>query len=211
MKQGNALKIEKIQQILQKRGIGVKKLEDGVRLPLEHAELSNAVADFYIMNPETDLGELFKSLSAGNSEHKTAQTAMFGCISDTHACYARITIQKEKDTEVYRTHHKGAKAVIEELQGVDSRIFRQAMDQLGLKRSGNIRLALTRIFRDSMDADELMTTISEEADRIVSSGEQDIIRNLRKVGQVTFITNILHLLWETIVLKHIKSPDKFLS
>ena len=90
-------------------------------------------------------------------------------------------------------------------------MFRQAMDQLGLTRSGNVRLALTRIFRDSMDADELMTTISKEADRIVSSGEQDIIRNLRKVGQVTFITNILHLLWETIVLKHIKSPDKFLT
>ena len=209
MKQGNSLKIEKIQQILQERGIGVEKLEDGVRLSLEHANLPNAVADFYIINPETDLGELFKSLSAGNSENKTAQTATFGCISDTHACYARITVQK--DTEACQTHHKGAKAVIEELQGVDSRMFRQAMDQLGLTRSGNVRLALTRIFRDSMDADELMVTISEEADRIVSSGEQDIIRNLRKVGQVTFITNILHLLWETIVLKHIKSPDKFLS
>ena len=44
MKQGNSLKIEKIQQILQERGIGVEKLEDGVRLSLEHANLPNAVA-----------------------------------------------------------------------------------------------------------------------------------------------------------------------
>ncbi|MBL0700794.1 MAG: hypothetical protein JJV92_07925 [Desulfosarcina sp.] len=209
MKQGNAIKIKTMQQILQKRGIEVEELGDGVRLSLEHANLPNAVADFYIINPETDLRALFKNLSSGNSEHQTAQTAMFGCTSGTHACYARITFKKK--TEGYQTHHKGAKAVLEELQGVDSKIFRQAMDQLGLPRSGKVRLALTRIFRDAMDADELMATIADEADRIVKSGEQDTIRDLRKVGQVTFITNILHLLWETIVLKHIKSPDKFLS
>ncbi|WDN90854.1 hypothetical protein BuS5_03825 [Desulfosarcina sp. BuS5] len=209
MKQGNAIKIEKIQQILQKRGIGVEKFEHGIRLSLEHAKTPNVAADFYITNPEIDIKKLFKSLSVGSHKHETAQTAMFGCTSDTHACYAMITLKK--NTGVYHIHHKGAKAVIEELQGVDSKMFRQAMDQLGLPRSGKVRLALTRIFRDAMDADELMATIADEADRIVKAGEQDIIRDLRKVGQVTFITNILHILWETIVLKHIKSPDKFLT
>jgi hypothetical protein len=210
MKQDNAIKIEKIQQVLQKRGICVKKFEHGIMGSLEHGKAPDITAAFYITNSEIDIKEMFKSLSANNHEHETAQaTAMFGCTIDTHACYARITFKKE--AEAHRTHHKGAKAVIKELHGVDSRMFRQAIDQLGLPRSGKVRLALMRIFRDAIDADELMATIADEADRIVKSGEQNIIRDLRKGGQVTFITNILHLLWETIVLKHIKSPDKFLT
>ena len=216
MEQCEALKIEKIQQILQKRGIRFERVEHGIKLLLDHAEIPNAVSEFYIINPETDLEELLNRLSADHSVHKTEQTVIFGCTNDAYSCYARITLKenaKNDQTKKYlpenkqpppndQTHNNGAKSIIEELVGVDSRMFRQAMDQIGLPRSGNVRLALTRIFRDSMDSDELMATIADEADRIVGSGEQDIIKGLRKVGQVTFITKILHLLWETIISRH---------
>ncbi len=200
-----AIDIEGIRQILQKRGFRVEKLKDGVRCFPDHQELPNIVLDLYITHPEVDSQELFKTLSVGASEKKTA---LLGCLFDTYACYARITAADKTDET--RTYHKGVKTVMEDLKGVDSGMFRQTMDQIGLPRSGNLRLALTRIFRASMDADELMATISEEADRMVSPGDQNIVRDLRKTGQVTFITNILHLLWEKIVLKHIKAPDKFL-
>ena len=200
MKQCKALKIERIQQILQKHGIRFEGQDHEIKLLLDHITIPNALSEFYIINPETDLEELLKQLPADHSVHKTEQTVIFGCTDAAYSCYARITLKK--NTKNNQTHHSDVKTIAEELRGVDSRMFRQAMDQLGLPRSGNVRLALTRIFRDSMDSDELMATIADEADRIVGSEEQDIIKGLQKMGQATFITKILHLLWETIVSRH---------
>jgi len=215
MKQCKVLKIENIQQILQKRGIRFELLEYGIKLLPDHAEIPNAVSEFYIINPEMNLEELLERLSLDHSVHKTEQTVIFGCTNNDYSCYAKITLKenaKNKQTKKDQPennqalndqpHKNGAKSIIEELRGVDSKMFRQAMDQLGLPRSGNLRLALTRIFRESMDSDGLMATMADEADRIVGTGEQDIVKGLQKMKQVPFITQILHLLWETIVSRH---------
>ena len=205
MKQCKTLEIEKIQRILQKRGIRFERQDHEIKLFFDHVTIPNALSEFYIVNPETDFEELLEQLPADHSVHETEQSVIFGCTDAAYSCYAKITLTKNTNNDQPKnnqTHDSGVKTIAEELRGVDSRMFRQAMDQLGLPRSGNVRLALTRIFRDSMDPDELMATIADEADRIVGSEEQDIIKGLQKMGQATFITKILHLLWETIVTRH---------
>jgi len=84
-------------------------------------------------------------------------------------------------------------------------MFRKSLDNLGLSRSGLVRMALTRIYRAGTDPLELTITIAEEAERISNTDEVEAINILRNTSNASFITDMAQLLWETIALYRLKA------
>lgn len=120
----------------------------------------------------------------------------FGCRNGVHYYYAQITLEGEVSNFVLRG--KFTEKAIAQLKGVDSKVFRQALDTLGIPRSSIIRLSLTRIFRDADDAAEFFLTVSKEAERIVNADEWRTLRDLKKQSQIAFLNNIICILWEEV-------------
>lgn len=66
-----------------------------------------------------------------------------------------------------------AEEVVEKLESIDGKALRKKMDALNLKKSSNIRLALTRIHREASGPHELMLAIASESRNLIS--EEDVV------------------------------------
>lgn len=83
---------------------------------------------------------------------------------------------------------------VELLETVDSKMFRQAIDDLGLARSSFLRVVLTRIFRAAADPDELTTVIEEEAERITDPHDLMELKQISLINATDFLEPVLKLL-----------------
>lgn len=91
-----------------------------------------------------------------------------------------------------------AKEVIIHAKGIDSRQFRQSLDNMGLKRSCMVRVALSRIFREAVDEQSITAAVEKEAIKIGNSSEKNILGNLRQKNHAPYVKNSIELLWQTI-------------
>lgn len=87
-----------------------------------------------------------------------------------------------------------AEEAVNQLKGVDSRQFRETLDDLGLKRSSILRVALTRIFRDALDAQQIQEAVKEEAGKITNPKENAALSRLAEENRVPFIQEMIELL-----------------
>ena len=187
------MKIRKIQEILRDRGIDSEKLQNGVRINLAAA----GTLDLYIFGADVVFEEIRAELSDEETDtEKTGKTQFFGCSDHTGFYCAKIRL-KEESTEADQ-NNKYAEKALNQLHNVDSKMFRQGLDDLGLSRSGNVRLALSRIFRSSADAKELLASIAQEAARIATADEHDEMNKLKEKGHASFISAIKELLLEEV-------------
>jgi hypothetical protein len=84
------------------------------------------------------------------------------------------------------------------LETVDGKMLRQSLDMMNLRRSSNIRLALTRIFRGATDSDALMAAISEEAAKLVSSEDLEELKMIRLISATGFLQPVVELLCQEV-------------
>lgn len=92
-----------------------------------------------------------------------------------------------------------AAATVKQIRNVDSRQFRWALDSLGLKRSSVLRVALSRIFREAVNDEQIYAAAKTEAEKIrTSAAENTALNNIREENQVPYMKNIIELLWQSV-------------
>ncbi|MDZ7832398.1 MAG: DUF4388 domain-containing protein [Desulfobacterales bacterium] len=96
-----------------------------------------------------------------------------------------------------RTLAELEEAVIRQIQGIDAGQFRWAMDNMGLKRSSLLRIALSRIFREAVNENPIRAVAEKEAAKINQSKEEKMALNeIREENQVPYMKDIIELLWQ---------------
>jgi hypothetical protein len=89
-----------------------------------------------------------------------------------------------------------AEEALIQINDVDSKMVREGLDTLGLPRSSPVRHALTRIFRDCVGTDELLTTVVQEAEKLNNPEDKLLITTLKEENKIPFMHNIIRLLWD---------------
>ncbi len=208
-------KIEVIQTLLKHRGQPVEPIRNGCRLTLTFDGQDCAV-DFYTLASAPDQIRVKVAIDGIRNVENSSRVRMvqdlleealkgaaqveklsfFGPRGATFIFYARVDM--EKDPEVILSRFEAAERAFTQLRGLDSREFRKNLDQLGLPRSSTVRVALARIFRESIDAQELLATVDSEARKIVHSDQWRTIREIRSKNQLSAANYIIDLLWDEI-------------
>ena len=83
-----------------------------------------------------------------------------------------------------------------QVNNIDSKKIRKKLDEVGLSRSSNLRLVLTRIARDSLNVNEFLSSVNREGEKIVNPEEIKILVNLKDNKQLSFMSHILELVLE---------------
>ena len=91
-----------------------------------------------------------------------------------------------------------AQAVVEQLEAVDAKMLRQAMDSLSLPRSSNVRLVLTRLYRSALDPEELSDSVRREAAKIATDEDRQTLKMLREMQAVNFLNPLIDLLYHSV-------------
>lgn len=91
-----------------------------------------------------------------------------------------------------------AEKALAQITGLDSKKLRKELDQLGFPRSSNIRMILNRILRDAVNAEGLLSSISEESIKITANEDIELLGDLKDSNKLPFLQNILILLWDSI-------------
>ena len=85
------------------------------------------------------------------------------------------------------------------LESVDGKMLRQSLDMMNLRRSSIVRLALTRIFRSTMDSEELIMAVREEAGKITTPEDRQELEMIRMLSASGFLQPVVELLWQEVV------------
>lgn len=116
----------------------------------------------------------------------------------------------EKETDAIDTHEASAgvpsdltraEKAIEMLETIDAKMLRQSMDMMNLKRSSNVRMVLTRIFRDAVDAGALMLSIQDEAVKLNSENDYNELRVIKAINTNGFLEPVIGLLYDAVFNK----------
>jgi hypothetical protein len=84
------------------------------------------------------------------------------------------------------------------LEDIDSKRVRNILDQIKLPRSSMVRVAITRIFRESVDSTEMKALIVREAQKIIKPSEKELLKQLQQQKLPPSISAIVHLLSENL-------------
>ena len=87
---------------------------------------------------------------------------------------------------------------VRQLEAVDAKTLRQALDTLSLPRSSNVRLVLTRLYRSAIDPKELEESIDIEADKINTTHDMNELRMIREMQAIDFLNPLIELLWQAV-------------
>ncbi|MFP4532124.1 MAG: hypothetical protein ACLFNS_05520 [Desulfobacterales bacterium] len=87
---------------------------------------------------------------------------------------------------------------VRRLEAVDAKTLRQALDNLSLPRSSNVRLVLTRLYRSAIDAEELAATVGVEADKINKANDMEELKMIREGHAIDFLHPLIELLWQAV-------------
>ncbi|RJP45791.1 MAG: hypothetical protein C4548_04060 [Desulfobacteraceae bacterium] len=91
-----------------------------------------------------------------------------------------------------------ARTVVAQLETIDGKMIRQSLDMMNLRRSSSIRLMLTRIFRSAVDPEELMQSIREEAEKIVTDEDRKELEIVRVMSENGFLEPVVNLLYREV-------------
>jgi len=197
---GKKPNIKALKKSLNSHGFTAERLENFVRIKIDTPG-SEKNLDFFILDPRLDPNQAHNELKI--DEKSSDPSCFFGCRGKKHFYFAKIKAPL-KQAETPHNNELIEKTILN-LKAVDAKMFRKSLDDLGLSRSGLVRMALTRIYRAGTDPLELTITIAEEAERISNTDEVEAINILRNTSSASFITDMAQLLWETIALYRLKA------
>ena len=92
-----------------------------------------------------------------------------------------------------------AEKAIEELETIDGKMLRQSLDMMNLRRSSGVRMALTRIFRNAVDAEELMAATMDEAEKLTSGADREDLSIIKAINTEGFLTPVIDLLYDAVM------------
>ena len=127
-------------------------------------------------------------------EHKTDKDEIFLDQDDEQEDFPDL-IEIEEEPKIVQASVEEA---IGQLETIDAKMLRQSLDMMNLKRSSNVRMALTRIFRSAGDVEELMLSIQNEAGKIVSHNDREDLRIIKTINADGFLTPVIGLLYEEV-------------
>ena len=104
----------------------------------------------------------------------------------------------EEDGNRLKTVSSLVEKALSQLESVDAKMLRQNLDMMGLKRSGTVRLALTRIFRSALDMEELESAIQNEALKIVTPEDRMALQMVKSLSDHGFLDAVVDLLWQAV-------------
>lgn len=88
-----------------------------------------------------------------------------------------------------------AEEAVSRLETIDAKMLRLSLDMMNLKRSSAVRIALTRIFRDAVDADELLRSIENEAVKLTSPGDAEELQMVNEINNDEALEPVIRLLY----------------
>lgn len=91
-----------------------------------------------------------------------------------------------------------AERAMTQLESVDAKGLRRHLDMMGLKRSGVVRLALSRIFRSAADRKELEAVIRMEAIKIITPEDREELQTAKRLSSDGFLDPAVSLLWQAV-------------
>ncbi len=91
-----------------------------------------------------------------------------------------------------------AEEVVHQLEAVDAKTLRQALDNLNLPRSSNVRMVLTRLYRSAVDPEELEESIEFEVEKINKGKDLEELKMIKEMHSVDFLNPLLELLWHKV-------------
>jgi hypothetical protein len=109
--------------------------------------------------------------------------------------------RNQPDTPAQPAELMTAEKALALLETVDGKMLRQSLDMMNLRRSSNLRLALTRIFRSAMDSETLMAAIVEEAGKLVSAEDLQELEMIRVISATGFLQPVVALLCQEVFQK----------
>jgi len=118
---------------------------------------------------------------------------------DFSAYMEEMEAEPDTDTETDTAAPPTPQAVVEQLEAVDAKMLRQAMDSLALPRSSNVRLVLTRLYRSALDPEELSDSVRREAAKISTDEDRETLKMLRDMQAVNFLNPLIDLLYQHTV------------
>lgn len=209
-------KIQTIQKSLRIRKVDAQEISNGIRIKLANAGLPPLSIDIYTLRSNPD--HLRAKIKGGDGSPEVTdndlkkiriklQNDLLGVASvgtftslgrrgEANYYYSHITMSKKSADLVLI--QKGAQHALEQLKGVDAGTFRKGLDKLGLPRSSNVRLALTRIFRETGDIEEMLTVVVQEAGIIAKSRDWRLLKEIKENSDVTYLNIIIELLWKAV-------------
>jgi len=87
---------------------------------------------------------------------------------------------------------------VRKLETVDAKTLRQALDNLSLPRSSNVRLVITRLYRSAIDPEELEESIGIETEKINTDNDIAELKMIREMQAVDFLDPLIELLWQAV-------------
>ncbi len=209
-------KIKTIQKSLRIRKVAVQELSNGIRVNLDDPALPLLSIDIYTLRANPDHlrakikgGDDFPEITDNDLKkiRIKLQNDLLGVASvgtftslgrrgEAHYYYAHITMSKKSADLVLI--QKGAQHALEQLKGIDAGKFRKGLDQLGLPRSSKVRLALTRIFREAGDIEEMLTVVVQEAGIIAKSDDWRLLKQVKENSNVAYLNIVIELLWKSV-------------
>lgn len=215
MEEGKDAKIRLLKILLKAGGVEVFERGDEIRVYFDqHEDIGHAV-DMYVLRRFPELARARIRARTPDSRRQQErieeirlmlQDLMLGeakiepfsfCAGRDRSTTYYAPIELEKDVTVFLTRLRAAEKILDQIDGIDTRGFREILDGLNLPRSSVTRMALNRIFRDSPDPDELLAAIGRESRVIVSNRDWKTSRQLSEETQLPpFLKMIARLLWE---------------
>ena len=209
-------KLKTISQALRIRQVDVAPSTGGIRVTFFHGSTPTSI-DIYVLrsnpdhlrakirgtdqSPEMSDADLKRiRIKLQNELLGVANVGTFASLGrrgEVHYYYAHITMNQKSSADLTLVQ-KGAQQALEQLKGIDSGIFRQGLDKLGLPRSSKVRLALTRIFRESADIEEMLTVVVQEAGIIAKSNDWRVLKDIREKNEIPYLNIVVELLWKAV-------------
>lgn len=225
MKQHKDPKIELIQQLLESRALKIEDLDNGIRVYLNFNDYNNCSVDIYVLrnNPRfvrakfcspklsTDKGQRYL-----DRIHATLQKAIAGAANlekfhllgnrgDIQVYYAPLSLTEEagqnissSELRLTPTRTQDQDSQFDDFVDIDTKLLRKTLDRIKLPRSSIVRLAITRIFRESVDSSEIKQLVAREAQRITKPSEKKQLKLLQEQKLPPSISAIIHLLSENL-------------
>ncbi len=210
-------KLKTILKTLRIRQVDTEETSGGVRINLDDSSIPSTRIDIYALrsNPDhlrakirgsQEIPELSEAalkrvrIKLQNELLGVANVGGFASLGrrgEAHYYYAHITMSKKSSSDLTLVQ-KGAQQALEQLKGIDSGTFRKGLDQLGLPRSSKIRLALTRIFRESGDIEEMLTVVVQEAGIVANSNDWRLLKDIREKNEIPYLSIVVELLWKAV-------------
>jgi len=175
-----------------------KKQEESGRICDQLRKKTTGVASIYPFKAVKDTPQVFVyeaivDLSQSPVYH---ETIVFGDSGEEQA--PEEAAAAETASEVPEEFQNPAERAVELLETVDARTFRKALDALDLPRTSNLRLALSRLQRSAIDAEELNDTAKTEAARLTAAADIDDLGRIQSLKLPDYLDCLIALLSKSL-------------